>query len=148
MLKARAVATEITSFQECFLTHEEAVPYVDYLGGPNEAARKLSLFLRFPEWAGGSNGNGWGAVVLLANCGNAALPTLEAMLSSCDERTQSLGAIGLVAFCFYRRWPDARPPAVVSSFTQTLKAATKDEDPRIRALAEKALKVWKDRGWP
>jgi hypothetical protein len=104
------------------------------LGGPEQAARKIWLYLRVPEQLGGEYR--WTAGLMLGRCGKPGLRELRRLLADpADDRFQ-YGWWGAMAFdCYYR----GSPPDWKSH--SAMETAARDPDPEIARLAGEIARI-------
>ena len=127
---------------------------LETLGGPKQALRRLSLYLRLPERLAPHRQQ---AVSLLGGCGDRALPKLLELLGHPDQNVRKMAAAGLAEikdaravepliaalndeYCFVRYWSavglghlgDARA-------IEPLIGRLKDADGAVRTMAAWAL---------
>ena len=116
------------------------------LGGEEEGARKMGLYLRLPNWAAPEK---LAVIRTLSHCGAPARPVLIWALSSPDApmREAAISAIGLNGYLGHARGspPSAYPFANDDDETRALvsRALTgllADSDPRVRETAAELLK--------
>ena len=110
----------------------DAKERVRTLGGRARAARRLSFYLRLPEWIAPA-GRKCDAAVLLGYCGEAAMPALIDTLRGPDPAARltaviSLGRIG--------------PPAKAA--VEALEKRLDEPDPNVRLTA--AIALWRITG--
>ena len=131
--------------QGYFPARQEAAAAVARLGGPERAARKISIYLRLPAKLTGGEQSipRWQASALLGCCGKPGLKTILRLFSSSSEIRQACGMWGLMTFTVYRRGEAAFGRGnVIENFREALG----DPDPEVCRLAGDLLEVLKARG--